>query len=78
MSENVKLHRIAWVYDGGAACHLAREECHSALVECRMALCHVMTLTPWWADSLHFSNACLMFLCFLKKYFFVCDHETLS
>ena len=53
-SESMKLHGIAWMYDGGAMCHLVREECHSALLECRsallecqMALGHATTLMPW-------------------------------
>ena len=78
MSENTKLHVIAWTYDGGIACHLAHEECHSALLECRMALGHTMTLTSWWANSSHFPDACFTFSWFLKNMFFVCDHETLS
>ena len=51
---------------------------NAKILECRMALGHAMTLTPWWADSSCFSNACFAFSCFLKNNFFMYDHETLS
>ena len=38
LSENTKLHGIAWMFDRGDASHLAHEECHLALMECRLAL----------------------------------------
>ena len=83
--ENAKLQGIARMYDGGAACHLAYEECHFALLECRSALLkcqialdHATMLMPWWANSSRFSNARFAFSSFLKDFYFVCDHETLS
>ena len=51
---------------------------HSALLECRMAPGHATMLTPWWANFVLFSNVCYVFSCFLKKNYFICDHETLS
>ena len=34
-------------------------------------------LTPWWANSLCFPNACFRFLRFLKKISFIYDYKTL-
>ena len=82
MSESTKLHGVVWVYDRGAACHVAHDECHLALLgcrsalwkcqlaflECQMALGHAMMLTQWWANSVCFSNVCFVFSRFLKKF----------
>ena len=85
LKKKVQVCEIAWMCDSRSGCHVAHEECHSALLECRsallecqMALGHAAMLTPWWADSSHFSNARFAFSHFLKNIYFVCDHETLS
>ena len=76
--KNVREHKIAWMFDGGDVCHLAHEECHSALLKCQIALDHATMLMPWWANSSRFSNARFAFSSYLKDFYFVCDHETLS
>ena len=59
--KKIRENKIAWIYDGLNGCHMAHEECRSTLLECRMAPSHTTTLTLWWADSSHFSNARFVF-----------------